>query len=156
MKKKLVLLIAPLLVTACLTSQPVPTSTPIPPSSTPIPPTSTPHPPTNTPIPLTPEPTLAPIRVTSLEEIEGVWHDGDHQISIYASGSIIVKVIVIQAWFEDGLLHTRYDFECTRDLIGVYEVYFVPGEYLVIEAIDEPCWRREGYIGLKWLHPSAR
>jgi len=92
MKKILFILIVLLLVTACATSQPAPTSTAIPPSKTPLPPTSTDTPsPTHTPLPTdTPEPTHTPTpswKPIEIAELDAALGDEGYRRNPMTTGS---------------------------------------------------------------------
>jgi hypothetical protein len=52
-----------------------------------------------------------------------------------------------EAWFDGGQLYLR-DFEetlcCPPDEVGIWEVQGVPGEFLSLSIVDEPCGTRRG------------
>lgn len=142
--------------TACVAeTQQLPSPTPVPKTLTPIPPTSTPEPPIVTPSPSTAEPTTPPtaeptsppIAITTLEDMSGDWirkrpGKSDVDMGIYAQGLVVIGFIVNDAWIEDGLIYLREgedeDF-CSLDEIGIYEVQGVPGEYLIVTVVEDPC-----------------
>ncbi len=108
--------------------------------------------PTHTSVP-TPEPTTAPIVITSFEDMEGTWfrRDGwlgvDLELEIFKNGKVVHGLVdwpenrKPDIWFEAGLLYiqeTSVDF-CSPEQAGVYEVTGVVGEYLVFKLVDDPC-----------------
>jgi hypothetical protein len=57
--------------------------------------------------------------------------------------------VAIDIWFEGGLFHISDDIgDCSDDQIGKYEVHGVPGEYVYLTIVEEPCEDRP--IKGKW------
>lgn len=67
---------------------------------------------------------------------------------------------MLDAWFEDGLLHDRERSEgwggCSYDQIGIYEVRGVQGEYLIFATIEDPCPADSRLLAATWISSDAR
>jgi hypothetical protein len=114
---------------------------------------------TDTPTPM-PEPTVTPMLITQWEDVTGIWIKStgrQMRLSIYEDGRVSYwcegygEAFPILLWFEDGFLHARENTQefCTQQ-IGTYEVSGVPGEYLLITVIDDPCAQDRMLRG-KWI-----
>lgn len=111
----------------------------------------------------TPEPTTAPIAITTFEELAGKWYKKDRgdEFSLFvgedggASRAQPGGVVNLKIWFEDGLFYAGDDPYCEADQLGTYEVSGVPGEYLIFTVVDDPCAGDRVFRG-KWIDISLR
>lgn len=128
---------------------------------------SSPTPVPSTPTPIPPTPISPPIAITTLEDLLGEDMAGEWfrlivgskpRLEFHEDGRIYwteraVAPLPQDIWFEDGLLHVREDsFWCSDDQIGIYEVHGVPGDYIVLTIVEEPCFQRR-FQG-KWKEVS--
>ena len=77
----------------------------------------------------------------------------------YRVSPIVTALIATgEAWFDGGQLYLRdlNEINCpcsSPDEVGIWEVQGVPGEYLSLTVIDEPCRMRRVYE--RQYSPSA-
>jgi hypothetical protein len=118
------------------------------PTSAPPTETPTPEPPTPTPLPPTAVPTVAPVALTTIEDIVGRWEDEDAWILLNEDGRFVSGApgwqCVMQSWFDGGQLYIEHlsGICCSIGEIGTYEVRGVPGEYLIFTLIEDQCVMR--------------
>jgi hypothetical protein len=150
-----VLILFMLLITACGTSEPVPT--PNPPTTTPVLPTATQIVPTVTPTPNPPTETpLPPVAITSIEDLVGIWGRGDLRQLFRDDGVFISSEIGAwscrgQFWFEGNQLHIRDTTEyCSTREVGIYEVQGVPQDYLTITPVSDYSSSRKSHFRGTW------
>ncbi len=124
-----------------------------------------PPPPSETP-PELPEPTSTPMAMTTLVDINGFWQTTqkgiDWRFDIAENGeargwnSSDPTWLAINLTFENGLMYHEYvvSWHACADVIGIYEVSGVPGEYLVFTKVDDECGVERGLQG-KWTRGTS-
>lgn len=139
------------------TERPIPTDTSEPqPTDTAVPqPTATAEPdPTSS-----PEPAVEPARITSEEDLVGVWlgtvagetgyvmytADGQYRVSLVEDNLTAAPRISGEYWFEDGHLHLRdlqnagHWVDCSADTVGVYDAVLLDSGKVRFETVEDAC-----------------
>jgi hypothetical protein len=77
----------------------------------------------------------------------------------YRVSPIVTALIATgEAWFDGGQLYLRELTDimgCPPDQVGIWEVQGVPGEYLSLTVIDEPCNIRRSVLGRRYYLSAA-
>jgi hypothetical protein len=109
-----------------------------------------------------PEATSTAMPINNLEDLAGVWYRYSAGFDLYlrideegkATSTNMTGFATLE--FIDGQLYWKsaVDYhDCPADIVRIYEVKGVPGEYIRIKRVEEPC---DTYLPGKWVENTKR